>query len=180
MQRSGLWCACAHSDAAHTLHARSWAREALDGVNAHTRRHTLKQNTPTNTRSCSLCRAKVPAAPWLDTLRSSGVDISVCGLHTNPTPPRLARAHRRRHNDRVTLHVRARADYDALLGDVRAWLAEHTGAVLVPADASFAIHSQASAGSAPEPLPAARVHAHTHSSKHGSALGRRRRPTPRR
>jgi hypothetical protein len=78
------------------------------------------------------------------------------------------------------LHARARADYDALLGDVRAWLAEHTGAVLVPADASFAIHSQASAGSAPEPLPAARVHAHTHSSKHGSALGRRRRPTPRR
>jgi Xaa-Pro aminopeptidase len=45
--------------------------------------------------------------------------------------------------------MRARADYDALLGDVRAWLAEHTGAVLVPADASFAIHSQASDGSAP-------------------------------
>jgi hypothetical protein len=55
---------------------------------AHTRRHTLKQNTRTNTRSCSLCRAKVPAAPWLDTLRSSGVDITVCGPHTNPTPPR--------------------------------------------------------------------------------------------
>ena len=55
---------------------------------AHTRRHTLNQNTQTNTRSCSLCRAKVPAAPWLDTLRSSGVDITVCGPHTNPTPPR--------------------------------------------------------------------------------------------